>query len=154
MKNKIYILLTYILIHLNSNLFSAEDEKILKVGLLAPLSGQYEELGNSLLYSLQMALEEIDDQNVFIVPRDSGFNNDEKLTNAIKDLVTQNVNVIIGPISYQEFKIAQKFNNLIFISPSNINPEFSSNIISVGISLESQLIALTKFLKKQNRKKQ
>tara|TARA_B100002019_G_C21262259_1_gene597422 strand:+ start:76 stop:1230 length:1155 start_codon:yes stop_codon:yes gene_type:complete len=153
MKNKIYILLTYILIHLNSNLFSAEDEKILKVGLLAPLSGQYEELGNSLLYSLQMALEEIDDQNVFIVPRDSGFNNDEKLTNAIKDLVTQNVNVIIGPISYQEFKIAQKFNNLIFISPSNINPEFSSNIISVGISLESQLIALTKFLKKQNRKK-
>ncbi len=153
MKNKIYILLTYILIHLNSNLFSVESEKILKVGLLAPLSGQYEELGNSLLYSLQMALEEIEDENVFIVPRDSGFNNEEKLSNAIKDLISQNVNVIIGPISYQEFKIAQKFNNLIFISPSNINPEFSSNIISVGISLESQLIALTKFLKKQNRKK-
>ena len=83
MKNKIYILLTYILIHLNSNLFSAEDEKILKVGLLAPLSGQYEELGNSLLYSLQMPLEEIDDQNVFIVPG-PGFNNDEKLITQLK----------------------------------------------------------------------
>ena len=55
-----------------------------------------------------MALEEIDDENVFIVPRDAGFNDDEKLTNAIKDLKKQNVNVIIGPISYQEFKIVRK----------------------------------------------
>ena len=37
----------------------------------------------------------------------------------------------------------KKYNDLIFISPSNINPEFSNNIISIGVSLESQLIALT-----------
>ena len=28
-----------------------ENDNILKVGLLAPLSGHYKELGNSLLYS-------------------------------------------------------------------------------------------------------
>ena len=39
-----------------------------------------------------------------------------------------------------------------FISPSNINPTFSNNIISVGISLESQLIALINFIKKQKKK--
>ena len=36
----------------------------------------------------------------------------------------------------------KKYNDLIFISPSNISPELSNNIISIGVSLESQLIAL------------
>ena len=40
---------------------------------------------------------------------------------------------------------------MIFISPSNILPDFSNNIISVGISLESQLLAINKFLKKQKK---
>ena len=44
-------------------------------------------------------------------------------------------------------------NDLIFISPSNINPKFSNNTISIGVSLESQLIALTKFIKKQKKSK-
>ena len=44
----------------------------LKIGLLAPLSGEYKELGNSILYSLQLALNEIDDKNVYIIPRDTG----------------------------------------------------------------------------------
>ena len=47
----------------------------------------------------------------------------------------------------------KKYNDLIFISPSNINPEFSNNIISIGVSLESQLIALTKFYKKTKKTK-
>ena len=44
------------------------------------------------------------------------------------------------------FKIVKKFNDIVFISPSNINPEFQGNIISIGISLESQMIALIKFI--------
>ena len=78
MKKKILILLSYIIIFFNSNLFSNEKDNILKIGLLAPLSGEYRELGNSLLYSLQMALEEIDDKNVLIIPRDAGYNNKKK----------------------------------------------------------------------------
>ena len=53
----------------------------------------------------------------------------------------------------KEFDQAKKYNDLIFISPSNISPEFSKNIISIGISLESQLIALIRIYKKQKRKK-
>ena len=74
MKSKIFLLLFYILFLFNSNLFSNENNRTLKVGLLVPLSGPYSEIGNSLLYSLQLALEEINDQNVVVVPRDSGFN--------------------------------------------------------------------------------
>ena len=68
------LILSYTLIFFNINLFGKENINILKIGLLAPLSGEYKELGDSLLYSLQLALDEINDRNVFIVPRDSGFN--------------------------------------------------------------------------------
>ena len=62
MKSKIIISIFYILFVFNSNLLSDEDNKTLKVGLLAPLSGPYSEIGNSLLYSLQLSLEEINDK--------------------------------------------------------------------------------------------
>ena len=153
MKSKIFLLLFYILFIFNSNLLSAEDNKTLKVGLLAPLSGPYSEIGNSLLYSLQLALEEINDKNVIIVPRDSGFKNEKKINSAISELRSSGVKVIIGPLAHDEFQQANKYNDLIFISPSNISPGFSKNIISIGISLESQLTALTEFIKKQKKTK-
>tara|TARA_Y100001958_G_C21240819_1_gene568477 strand:+ start:828 stop:1985 length:1158 start_codon:yes stop_codon:yes gene_type:complete len=152
-KNLSTILLFYILIFFNSNLLCNENNKNLKIGLLAPLNGEYKELGNSMLYSLQLALEEIGDENVFIVPRDAGFNNKEKLNKAIQEIKKEGANIIIGPISENEFSEVKRYNDLIFISPSNITPEFSNNIISVGVSLESQLLSITKFLKKQKKNK-
>ena len=153
MKNKFILALIYIIFFFNFNLLSEENDKILKIGLLAPLSGVYSDLGNSLLYSLQVAIEEIDDKDVFIVPKDSGFNNKEKLDEAIQDIRSQGIKIVIGPITHEEFKGIQKYNDLVFISPSNINPEFTNNIISVGVSLESQLLALMKFIKKQKKSK-
>ena len=78
MKNK-FIIITYLLIFFNSNLLSNENNNILKIGLLAPLSGEYKELGDSLLYSLQLALDEIGNKNVHIIPRDSGSNDKKKI---------------------------------------------------------------------------
>ena len=110
-------------------------------------------LGKSVLYSLQLALDEINDKDVFIIPRDAGFNDKDKLNAAIKEIKDQGANIIIGPLSNEDFDEVKKYNDLIFISPSNITPEFKNNIISVGVSLESQLIALDNFIKKQNKKK-
>ena len=39
MKKKIVILLSYIILFFNSNLLSNENDKKLKIGLLAPLTG-------------------------------------------------------------------------------------------------------------------
>ncbi len=152
MKKKLIFIISYIIIFFNSNVFSEENNKKLKIGLLAPLSGEYRELGNSFLYSLQMALEEIGDKDVFIIPRDSGYNNKEKLDSAIREIKSQGAKIIIGPISHEEFEKVKNYNDLVFISPSNISPEFTNNIISIGISLESQLKTLIKFIK-QNKKK-
>ncbi len=151
MKSKILLSIFYILFVFNSNLLTDENSKTLKVGLLAPLSGSYSEIGNSLLNSLQLALEEINDENVIIIPRDSGFNNNQKLNLALDEMRALGVKIIIGPVTFEEFGQVKKYNDLIFISPSNINPEFSNNVISIGVSLESQLIALSEFLSKQKK---
>ena len=153
MKNKIILIITYILVFFNSNLFSNEDNNVLKIGLLAPLSGEYKNLGDSLLYSLQLALDEINDKNVFLIPRDSGFDDPEKLNKAVKEIKSQGAKIIIGPINYKDFNEVKKFNDLVFISPSNISPDFQNNIISVGVSLESQMISLINFLKKRKKNK-
>ena len=150
---KIIIILVYTIIFFNSNVLSKEKNNILKVGLLAPLNGDYKELGNSLLYSLQLALEEIGDENISIIPRDAGINDKNKLNSAIQDIKSQGANIIIGPLHFEEFEQAKQYNDIIFISPSNISPVFSNNIISVGISLESQLISLSNFINKQKKKK-
>ena len=101
----IFLILFYSLVKMKKNL---------KIGLLAPLSGEYKELGNSLLYSLQLALSEIGDKNVFIIPRDTGFNDKEKLNLAIKDLSSQNVKIIIGPLNYEDFEKLKKYSDITF----------------------------------------
>ncbi len=153
MKKIIVSILSYIIIFFNSNLSSNENNQVLKIGLLAPLTGEYKELGNSLLYSLQLALDEIGDDKVFVIPRDSGFGNKNKLNNAIKDIRSQGAKIVIGPINNEDFNEVKKFSDMTFISPSNISPEFTGNVISVGISLESQLTALFNFIKKQKKSK-
>ena len=153
MKSRFILTLFYIIFFFNSIILSEENNKNLKIGLLAPLTGSYSELGNSLLYSLQLALDEIGDEDVYVIPRDSGFKDKDKLNNAIEDIKSQGANIIIGPISHEEVIDVKKFNDMVFISPSNSSPEFQNNIISIGISLESQMLALMKFLKKEERKK-
>ena len=151
MRSKICLITFYILFVFNSNLLSDENIQKLKIGLLAPLTGPQSEIGNSLLYSLQLALDEINDENVIIVPRDSGLNNNKEINLAVNDLRSQGIKIIIGPTTHEQFNQVKKYNDLVFISPSNINPTFSNNIISIGVSLESQLFALNKFLKEQKK---
>ena len=153
MKNKLLLILSYIIIFFNSNVSGAENNNYLKIGLLAPLSGEYKELGESLLYSLQLALKEINDKKVLIIPRDTGSNDPNKLNIAIDEIKSQGVSVVIGPINNEDFESVKKFNDIVFISLSNINPKFQKNIISIGISFESQIAALIKFLKKQKKNK-
>ena len=81
-------------IFFNSNLLGADKNNSLKIGLLAPLSGEYKELGESLLYSLQLALDEINDKNVIIIPKDTGSDDKEKLGKALEEMRLLNVNVV------------------------------------------------------------
>ena len=153
MNKKIIIVLSYILILFNTNLFSNENDDELKVGLLVPFSGEYKNLGNSLLLSVQLALNEIGDKNIKIIPRDSGSNDKNKLEIGIKEIINAGAKIIIGPTDSEHFEQLKKYKDIIFISLSNKEPKIGENIISVGISLESQIKSLEEFIIKKKRKK-
>ena len=137
----------------NINLFAGETDKQLKIGLLAPFSGEFKNLGNSLLLSTQLALHEIDDERIKIIPRDTGSNNKEQFNNAILEIINSGANIIIGPVDDKYFGELKKYKDTIFISLSNKHPKIKDNIISIGISLESQILAIEKFIKKMDKKK-
>ena len=147
------IIITYILLSFNFNSFAEENQKSLRVGLLAPFSGEYKDIGQSIMLSLQLALDEINDDNIKIYPRDSGFNNPKKLIQSVESLRDENIKIVIGPISHEDFKNLSTFKDMIFISPSNIDPKIQNNILSVGVSLESQIKSIENFIKEQKRKK-
>ena len=147
------IIITYILLSFNFNSFAEENQKSLRVGLLAPFSGEYKDIGQSIMLSLQLALDEINDDNIKIFPRDSGFNNPKKLIQSVESLKDENIKIVIGPISHEDFKNLSAFKDMIFISPSNIDPKIQNNILSIGVSLESQIKSIENFIKEQKRKK-
>ena len=151
---KIFItFLSYILVFFNTNLLSYETTDKLKIGLLAPFSGEYKNLGNSLLLSTQLALSEIGNNKIVVIPRDSGSNNKEQLNKSIKEIIDTGAKIIIGPVDSDSFKELEKYKDTIFISLSNKEPKIKENIISIGISLDSQISALEEFVKKKGKKK-
>ncbi len=145
--------LFYIFLLFNANLAANENDGKLRVGLLAPFSGDYKNLGESLLLSTQLALDEIDNDNIIIIPRDSGSQDKEKLNIAIKEIIDNGAKVIIGPMTSTFFDEIEKYKNTIFISLSNKQPKISSNLISIGISLESQMESIVQLLIKEKKKK-
>ena len=151
MIKNIVTFLSYIFLLFYSNLIADEHSEKLKVGLLAPFSGEYKKLGESLLLSTQLALNEIGNENIIIIPRDSGSNNKESLNSAIKEIRSNGAKIIIGPMTSSSFKELGKYNDTIFISLSNKEPKISNNVINIGISLESQLAAIERLLIKEKK---
>ena len=71
-------------------------EKI-KIGLVIPLSGQNKELGESVLKSVRLAINDINDDRIQIIPRDNRDDPDQTLE-VSKNLYDEGVKIIIGPI--------------------------------------------------------
>jgi hypothetical protein len=153
MIKSIITFLFYIFLLFNKNLIADENDKKLKVGLLAPFSGEYKSLGESLLLSTQLALDEIDNKNIIIIPRDSGSNDRARLNKAIEEITNRGAKIIIGPMTFPSSEELKKYKNTIFISLSNKEPKISNNVINIGISLESQLEAIKQLLIKEKKTK-
>ena len=77
----IFFILTYLLFTINSgavdqssNENNSENEKILKVGVLLPLSGEFQDIGESFLKAIQLALYDISNEYIKIYTKDSKGN--------------------------------------------------------------------------------
>ena len=154
MKKTLNIFLSYLLITFNSFVFAVEkkDANILKIGILAPFSGEFKFMGETILYSINLALHDIGDDSIKIYPKDSGSKK-EKILSACEEFQEEGIKIIIGPIDSDFKDEIKNFEDLIFLSLSNMNSAFEKNIIMMGINLESQLLSIKKFLKQSGKKK-
>ena len=154
MKKIFKIILSYLLITFNTFVFAIEnkDVNILKIGALLPLTGELKNLGEDMLYAINLALHDIDNPKIKIYPKDSGSKK-EKIIQSCEEFQKEGIKVIIGPTDSEFFKELNKFQDLIFISLSNMNSDNKENVIMMGINLESQLLAIKEFIKKEKKKK-
>ena len=154
MKQVFKIFLSYLLITFNSFVFADENKQtnVLKIGVLAPMSGDLKSLGEEMLYSINLALHDINDPSIKIYPKDSGSNK-EKIIESCEEFKKEGIKIIIGPMDSKFSKELQKFEDLIFLSLSNIDSNINKNVLGMGINLESQLIALKKFVAKEKKNK-
>ena len=119
------------------------DEKI-KIGLIVPLSGQYKEIGNSILKATRLAINKINNSKLIIVPRDT--KSDPKTTLKVsKELQEKGIKIIIGPVFNKNLVYLEELKEVTFLSLSNTNINNPSNVISGGINAISQIKAIKKF---------
>lgn len=122
---------------------SLSDEKI-KIGLIVPLTGEYKEIGNSILKSVRLAINKIDDTRIEIIPKDTK-SNPEITFKVSKELYEQGIKIIIGPVFNKNLIYLDELNEVTFLSLSNTNINNPKNVISGGINAISQINAIKKF---------
>ena len=147
-KKFIIIFLTTFLIYSN---VSSEEEKI-KIGVLVPMTGSNKELGQLIIKSTRMALEDIGTNIFEIYPKDTASDPDQTLRSA-NDLSKMGINIVIGPIFYKNLIYLDEVENITFLSLTNKIVNLPDNVVSSGINATSQLNAIKKFLKLNDIKK-
>ena len=129
---------------LNIQKTSAEEK--IKIGLLVPTTGQHSEIGKSIIKSVRLAINKIDNPLIEILPRDTQSNPSITLRKA-KELNEIGVKIIIGPVFNKNLIYLDEIKDVIFLSLTNKTINNPKNIISTGINSESQFNTISKFQK-------
>jgi len=150
-KLTIYTILTYLLFTINItaanqnlNENNLQNEKQLKIGILLPLSGNFQDIGESFLKAIQLALHDISNENIKIYPKDSQANALNSYL-AAKEFEELGIEIVIGPIFYESLERLDEINNITFISFTNKTQKIPKNTIAFGINIKSQIEALKKY---------
>ena len=148
----IFLILTYLSFTINSGGAVEEEEKIenektLKIGVLLPLSGEFQEIGESFLKAIQLALYDISNENIKIYPKDSKGNALDSYLSA-KKFEEKGIKIVIGPIFYESLERLNEIDSITFISLTNKTKAIPKNTIAFGINIESQINVLKKYFDK------
>ena len=147
-------IITYLLFTINTSAVdqnstenNLENEKVLKIGILLPLSGEFQTLGQSFLNAIQLALYDISNENIKIYPKDSKANALDAYK-AAKEFEEIGIKIVIGPIFYSSLQKLNEINNITFISLTNKTKKIPKNTIAFGINIISQIDALKNYFNK------
>ena len=147
---KFILIIFFSYFFINSVAFS-ETEK-LKIGLLIPMTGKDKNLGDLIIKSTRMALEDIKTNDIEILPKDTGSNPEKTLSSA-RELKNQGIKIVIGPIFYNSTEYLDELDDITFISLTNKTINLPKNVISSGINSTSQIKTIKKFIEKNEIKK-
>ena len=146
-----FSILTYLLFTINSNAINEgssennlENSNFLKIGVLLPLSGKFQGIGESFLKAIQLALYDISNEDVKIYPKDNKGNALNSYLSA-KEFEEQGIKIVIGPIFFENLERLGEINKITFISFTNQTKDIPKNTIAFGINIESQIDALKKY---------
>ena len=121
------------------------EEKI-KIGLIIPLSGEYKEIGESILKSVRLAINKINDENLIIIPKDTK-SNPEITLKISKELYKEGVKIILGPVFNNSSIYLDELKEVTFLSFTNKINNNPNNVISAGVNAISQINTIKKFQK-------
>ena len=144
------ILILFLTSFITTNSFSFEEK--LKIGLLVPMTGDNKHLGNLIIKSTRMALEDINTDEVEIFPKDTKSNPKKTLKSAL-EFKEMGIKIVIGPIFYNSLDYLDELKDITFISLTNKTIDLPDNVISSGINSTSQLNAIKKFVEINELKK-
>ena len=144
----VFLILTYLLFTINSSAVEKNsNDKVLKIGVMLPLSGEFQDMGESFLKAIQLALYDISNENIKIYPEDSKANA-LGAYEAAKKFKNLGIKIVIGPIFYESIERLNEIDDITFISFTNKTHDIPKNIIAFGINIESQIDALKEFFDK------
>ena len=149
---KIIKIILFLTLTLLMSLTSIKANEKIKIGLLIPLTGENSEIGESIINSVGLAINKINNSSIEIIPKDTGSNPDMALDAAI-ELSNLGVKIIIGPVFNESLAYLNKVNEITFLALTNKNNNFSKNIINAGINATSQFRAIDRFIKLEKIKK-
>ena len=151
--NKIFkiIFILHLSIFSFLELSNADEEKI-KIGLLVPITGENKELGQLIIKSTRMALNDIRSNKIEIYPKDTNSNPNKTLQSALQ-LKEMGIKIVIGPIFYKNLESLNNVEGMTFLSLTNKTENLPKNVVSSGVNATSQLNAIKKFLESNDFKK-
>ena len=91
------ILVITILFSISSYSTGYSNSEKIKIGLLVPLTGEHKKLGQIIIKSVKMALNDIGTDRIEIYPKDTNANPNKTLQSAV-ELKNSGVKIIIGPV--------------------------------------------------------
>jgi len=144
----VFLILTYLLFTINSSAAEKNStDKVLKIGVMLPLSGEFQDMGESFLKAIQLALYDISNENIKIYPEDSKASA-LGAYEAAKKFKNLGIKIVIGPIFHESIERLNEIDGITFISFTNKTHDIPKNIITFGINIESQIDALKNYFDK------
>ena len=140
---KIIFIIFFFFITIAQKLYAAEK---IKIGLLVPLSGKDNKIGKSILQSVRLAINKINNSDIEVIPKDT-MNDPLQTKLAAKELQMSGVKIVIGPVFNKNLLFLSDINAITFLSLTNKSIGNPKNVISAGINASSQINTIVKFKK-------